>query len=276
MAIRKIVVPVHGRPGDRERLVTAGVAAARLSARVEATFIRHDPREAMPFATGYVAKDIADHFVDALKAEDDAAEAEVRSLIEDLQSDPQLAGVEFETFPGPIEDVVVRRARCADLVVVSPLRPDELADIRRAREAALFDSGRPVLVAPPEPPAIVGVHCLVAWDGSAVAARAVESALPFLVNAEVITVLVVQTDEPAVRDIEEIVEYLDMHGADAQIERVPMDRTIGDTLVSQTRESGADLLIMGAYGHAWLRQQMLGGTTRYVMMESPVAVLMAH
>jgi nucleotide-binding universal stress UspA family protein len=276
MAIRKIVVPVHGRPGDRERLVTAGTAAARLSARVEATFIRHDPREALPFATGYVAKDIADRFVDALKTEDDTAEAEVRSLIEDLETDPQLAGLEFEAFPGPIEDAVVRRARCADLVVVSPLRADELADIRRAREAALFDSGRPVLVAPSEPPSVVGARCMVAWDGSAVAARAVEAALPFLVNAEEITVLVVETDGPAIRDADEIVEYLDLHGADAQIARATMEGTVGETLVSQAGAAGADLLIMGAYGHAWLRQQMLGGTTRHVMLESPVAVLMAH
>ena len=275
MAIRKIVVPVHGRPGDRERLATAGAAAARLSARIEAAFIRHDPREALPFATGYVAKDIADRFVDALEAEDDAAEGEVTSLLETLKDDPQLAGIEFESFPGPIENVVVRRARCADIVAVSPYRPDEFTDIGRARDAALFDSGRPVLVAPPEPPALVGSRCLVAWDGSAVAARAVEAALPFLTNAEDVTVLVVETDRP-VRDAEEIVEYLDLHGADAQIERVPMERTIGDTLISRVKETEADLLIMGAYGHAWLRQQVLGGTTRHVMLETPVTVLMAH
>lgn len=276
MAIRKIVVPVHGRPGDRERLVTAGAAAARLSARIEVAFIRHDPREALPFATGYVAKDIADRFVDALKAEDDAAEADVRALIEDLKDDPLLAGLEFEAFPGPIENVVVRRARCADLVVVSPYRADEFPDIGRARDAALFDSGRPVLVAPPEPSAVVGAKCLIGWDGSAVAARAVEAALPFLSNAEDITVLVVETDGPVVRDAEEIVEYLDLHGADAQIDRVAMERTIGDTLMAQVADTRSDLLIMGAYGHAWLRQQVLGGTTRHVMLETPVTVLMAH
>ena len=276
MAIRKIVVPVHGRAGDRERLIAAGAVAARLSARIEATFLRHDPREALPFATGYVAKDIADQFTDALQAEDDAAEAQARALIEELGDDPRLASVEFEAFPGPIEATIVRRARCADLVVCSPYRPDEPTEIRRSRDAALFDSGRPVLIAPPEAPHVIGSRCVVAWDGSAVAARAVESALPFLVNAEEITVLIVEADGPSIRDADEIVEYLDLHGADAKIVREPMQGTIGDTMIAQSKALQADLLIMGAYGHAWLREHMLGGTTRYVMLETKIAVLMAH
>jgi nucleotide-binding universal stress UspA family protein len=276
MTIRKIVVPVHGRDGDRERLLTAGAAAARLSARIEAAFIRHDPREALPFATGFLARDIADRFVDALDAEDNAAEAAARSTLAALREQPQLAAVEVETFPGPIEDIVVRRARCADLVVVSPYRADELPEIRRARNAALFESGRPVIVAPPRPSSVVGSRCLVAWDGSAVAARAVESALAFLTGAEEVTVLVVETDMPAVRDVEEIVAYLDLHGADATISRVGLDRGVGDTLIAEVHKAQADLLVMGAYGHAWLREQVLGGTTRQVMLETPVAVLMAH
>lgn len=276
MAIRKIVVPVHGRDGDRERLIAAGAAAARLSARIEAIFLRHDPREALPFSTGYIAKDIADQFADALKAEDDAAEARARETLAELASDPRLAGAELEIYPGPIEETVVRRARCADLVVVSPYRADELAEVRRSRDAALFDSGRPVLVAAPEAPTVVGNRCMVAWDGSAVAARAVESALPFLSNAEEVAVLVVEADGPPIRDVEEIVEYLDMHGADAEIVREPMHGTIGETVVGQSADWKADLLVMGAYGHAWLREQVLGGTTRYVMLETKVAVLMEH
>jgi len=276
MSIRKIVVPLHGQAGDRERLLTAGAVAARVSARVEATFLRHDPREALPFSTGYVAKDIADRFTAALKAEDDAAEQQARALVGELADDPRLAGTEFEVFPGPIETTVVRRARCADLVAVSPYRSEEPAEMRRARDVALFDSGRPVLVAPPEPPHVIGSRCVVAWDGSAVAARAVESALPLLTGAEDVSVLVVETDGPAIRDADEIVEYLDLHGADAKIVRAPIQGSIGDTLVAQTAALQADLLIMGAYGHAWLREHVLGGTTRQVMLKTAVAVLMAH
>jgi nucleotide-binding universal stress UspA family protein len=55
-----------------------------------------------------------------------------------------------------------------------------------------------------------------------------------------------------------------------------MQGTIGETLVAEVDKKKADLLVMGAYGHAWLREHMLGGTTRYVMLESPVAVLMEH
>ncbi|WP_436643549.1 universal stress protein [Microbaculum sp. FT89] len=276
MTIRKIVVPVHGHAGDRERLIAAGAVAARLSARIEAVFLRHDPREALPFVTGYIAKDITDQFTDALKAEDDAAEAQARATLQELSSDPRLAGVEFEAFPGPIEETVVRRARCADLVAASPYRADELADIRRVRDAALFDSGRPVLIAPPDAPSVVGSRCLVAWDGSAVAARAVEASLPLLSNAEEVNVLVVETDGPRIRDTEEIIEYLDLHGADAEIVRAPLQGTIGATMVAQAEALQTDLLIMGAYGHAWLREHMLGGTTRYVMLETRTAVLMAH
>lgn len=275
MTIRKIVVPVHGTRSDEPCLRTAGAAAARLSARIEAVFTRHDPREALPFATGYVARDLEERFATALAERDTAAHAKAEALIGALRDDPKLAAVVFNSYPGPIEDAVMRRARCADLVVASPYRSDEPAGRRRAREAALFDSGRPVLIAPPETDGTVGARCVVAWDGSAVAARAIASALPFLKQAEAVTLLVIDAEEP-VRDTEEIAAYLDLHGAEAQILRVPVEQSIGRTLVGQSAAVSADLLVMGAYGHTWLRQQILGGTTRSVMLDTPIAVLMAH
>lgn len=176
-----------------------------------------------------------------------------------------------------------RFARCADLLVMGQVDPDQPE--RRLRpdlpgEVALA-AGRPLLVVPyvGQFP-IIGAHALIAWNGSRDAARAVYDAIPLLEHAERVTVLAVNPPEDtAVNAVstQDVLDYLAVHGISAQASRVRAeDIDVGNLLLSRAADLGADLLVMGAYGHSRLRELVFGGVTRRLLGELTLPALMSH
>lgn len=146
--------------------------------------------------------------------------------------------------------------------------------------AALFECARPVLIAPPSPGPWPMSSVLVAWNGSAQAARAVGYALPLLARAETVTILVVGA-APDTLGTPFLVRMLGRHGISAIVETMePGDvsgRARGRALLDHAREKGAGLLVMGAYGHGGLSNFLgLGGATAKVISSCPVPLLLAH
>ena len=144
-------------------------------------------------------------------------------------------------------------------------------------DAALFDTGRPVLVVPPgaAPPGFV--HVAVAWDGSAQAARAVDAGMPFLRRARQVTLLTAPGGDP-LAPVDRLVPVLARHDVRATVEHFTpaSHHATGRALLGEVKRVGADLLVMGAYGHSRLREMIFGGATREVLAESTAPVLMAH
>ena len=159
------------------------------------------------------------------------------------------------------------------------LRPGDHVEGRRARlaEQLVTATGVPVLVLPPEMPRDSGRVVLVAWKGSPEAARAVHEALPFLQHAAADRVVLCAVGEKAVAGagLDDAVAMLERHGVPAQPERVGRTdwRSTGDVLLAQATAHGADLLVMGAYGHARMREFVFGGVTRYVLNTATLPVL---
>jgi nucleotide-binding universal stress UspA family protein len=142
-------------------------------------------------------------------------------------------------------------------------------------EAALFDSGRPVLVAPPSPPQSVGGNLVVAWNRTAAAARALNTAMPLFDKADRIRLVYVDTGAKAGPSAEEAAVYVERHGFSVEIETIKSDsKAVGDSLLRYSQN--ADLLVMGAYSHSRLREVVLGGVTRHVLANAEVPVLMVH
>jgi nucleotide-binding universal stress UspA family protein len=171
----------------------------------------------------------------------------------------------------------LRRPRRAGSV--RPERPDFGAGVVGA---VLFGAGRPVLVVPYAGRfSAVGRRVLVAWNASREAARAVNDALPILEGAEAVTVLAVNPrrgigghgEEPAA----DIALHLARHGVTATTEQRSAPE-VGDAeaLLNAAAEKGADLLVMGGYGHSRLREMALGGVTRTVLRSMTVPVLLSH
>jgi nucleotide-binding universal stress UspA family protein len=177
-------------------------------------------------------------------------------------------------------EMFARAARRFDLAVVSQTEPDRPAPEELIIEAALFDSGRPVVVVPYiQKGGLKLDRVMVCWDGSRTAARAIADALPLLQRAKSVDVVVIatgrfKTDEIAGADI---AEHLSRHGLTIDVKRVvAVDTDVPNTILSYAADNSTDFLVMGGYGHSRLREFVLGGATRGILSSMTVPVLMAH
>jgi len=166
--------------------------------------------------------------------------------------------------------------RIFDLIVVE--RPEKLASLAEATlEDALFESGRPVLMAPPVTPASLGERVTIAWNGSTETARTVAFAMPFLQQAKHVDVVSVEEGMTPGPTGEELARSLSLHGLDVKARHVQArGRTPGQAFLEEAKSAGADLLIKGAYTQSRLRQLIFGGATRHIIMEAALPVLLAH
>ena len=173
-------------------------------------------------------------------------------------------------------------SRYADLVVVEQPYDSPREDIAvRVTEGALFEGSAPVLICPQTAPATVGTKVIVAWDRSVEALHAIRGAMPFLKAAEKVELTLVDP-MPAEAGGEEdpgadMALTLSRHGVNVEVAQIPsVGHTVGEVLRHRVTDIGADLLVMGAYGHSRLRESLIGGPTRAMLEAAPVPVLMAH
>ncbi len=171
--------------------------------------------------------------------------------------------------------------RVFDLIVLG--RPGSAPENPRMPplEAALFDSGKPVLIVPKETPATIGRNVLIAWNGSTEQAHTNAFAMPFLQRAEKVTVLFVQGGSPEGPSVEEATLHLRRNGVKA--EAVTLKRgerssgeAIGEITLQHAASLGCDLVVKSAYTQSRLRQMIFGGATRHILANAKVPVLMAH
>ncbi|MBE7244021.1 MAG: universal stress protein [Actinomycetospora chiangmaiensis] len=144
-------------------------------------------------------------------------------------------------------------------------------------ETALFESGRPILLAPPAPPTSLGEAVLIAWNGSTETARAVAFAMPFLRRAARVLVLSVEGGMVPGPSAQDLAQALACEGVAASHRALPAGRrTPGETFLAEAKEFGCDLFIKGAYTQSRLRQMIFGGVTSHVLAQADMPVLMAH
>ena len=144
-------------------------------------------------------------------------------------------------------------------------------------ESALFESGRPVLIAPPSSPRSLATNVLVAWNASTEQARTMAFAMPLLRLAQRVTVCTVEGATVAGPSGEQMARSLKMNGIAAEtIVLNPGKRSAGETILAKADELGCDLVVKGAYTQSRLRQMIFGGTTRHILANAKLPVLMAH
>lgn len=179
-----------------------------------------------------------------------------------------------------VPDVLVEHARLRDLTIV-PVREDECLEQWYA-ESIIFGSGRPTLVVPPAPKRAGAFSIdtvVVAWDFSRPAARAVADALPILQKAKRVYIVTV-TNEKVIdtsRSGAELAKHLARHGVDVVLDTVDAaGRNIDAALDSYIASRNADILVMGAYGHTRIRDFILGGATKSILVRPPIPVFLSH
>ena len=174
---------------------------------------------------------------------------------------------------------ITEYGRAADLILLGRAREAGVLDLD-PMEAALMETGRPVLIAAEDRVPVPDGVVAIAWKNTAEAAAAVAAAMPFIQRAHRVIVFSVEEEEtPEAVDMSQarLTRALRWHNANtgSQMSRHEARPPVRVLLDALAREK-CDLLVMGGYGHTRLREAVFGGFTRSVLQAAPVPVLMAH
>jgi nucleotide-binding universal stress UspA family protein len=281
MSMKTILVPTEAHDAMRSALSTALALARRFDSYIEGFALRFRVNE-------FIAVDMAGAIpLETLREESLDEARRARSLFEAFmqenavpRADPAAAALcygwrddapEGEAFVGS-------HGRVFDVIVMSRSEANAIGLRDKAIESGLFDSGRPVLIAAPTPPAQIGSNVLVHWNCSTEQARTTAMAMPLLHKAERVTVLHVEGGAAVPGpSAEQAIQYLQRNG----IKAVPMTvglegRNTGEAILATAQTLGCDLLIKGAYTQSRLRQMIFGGATRHILAHATLPVLMAN
>ncbi len=223
--------------------------------------------------------------VEVIDAQEAAAAQRLHTIEQQFLQATRQAGVNAEWRVSHADAVTALNvnARYADLLVTGHSEDDSVSwfDVAATKHLAL-ESGRPVLVVPcAAHPTSLGERILVAWNGSREAVRAVHDALPLLQRASFVQVVAINPSvgygEHGAVPGADICLHLAHHGVQAEAYVGHVDgHAIGAALHTQATAMGADLVVMGAYGHSRFRELVLGGVTRHLLQHLQVPMLMAH
>lgn len=274
---KTLLVPVDGRPRSARCLELAGRIAAECGAHVVGLYVGHRPYIPSAARSG-LGSEFLEQYQDRVRDEQTAA---ARAQFDAGVKAAGIAAPEWRTEEGDLALTIAMHARYCDLVVVNQTDSEEPMSANFADEVVLA-VGRPMLIVP-----YVGEiktfaqTVLVCWNATREAARAVTDSLPFLQRAARVIVLSVDGDASPGGHGEspgsDISLYLARHGVRAEAARTGSGGVdTGSVILSRAFDYGADLIVMGAYGHSKLRQIVLGGTTRSVLESMTVPVLMSH
>ncbi len=275
--IKDIVVNLGvGEKGDAAGDYAVALAEA-LQAHLTGIAFVYDP--VVPVSsTGFIPPEIIDSQVATNKAAAQAA-------LDRFAAATGRAGVSVEqltlntNFAGAGTQFA-RIARRFDLAVVGQAEPGTSSIEETIAESALFESGRPVIIVPYIQKAPFKLdNVMVCWDGGRQAARAIADAMPLLTRAGRVEVVIV-ANEPGKQDEiagADMGQHLARHGLKVEVNRMARgDIDTADALLSHAADSGADLIVMGGYGHSRLREFVLGGVTRSILRAMTAPVLLAH
>jgi len=273
----KDITVIVDNAGERRAAKLAAELARVTSAHLTGIALAVDP--IVPIYT--VAAPIPTDFIVAAH---DQGVADANAALAAFDAIGQAAGVTSEgrvaqSLTGDFESVI-RNVLLTDLVVVGQDDPDHEEPLRAALiEALLFQAGVPTLLVPRTVAELRPDKAVIAWNGSAQAARAVRAAMPLLMMAQSVTVVIVdEGNAPAgVEQGADIGAYLARHDLDVTVRIVTnAHEGAGQAVLTLAAEDGATWLVMGAYGHSRIRQFLLGGVTRRVLGNATIPVLMAH
>jgi nucleotide-binding universal stress UspA family protein len=303
MSLKDILVCLDPTDAGEARLRFAAGLASEQHAHLSAAYILPEqiagagitgydglgfraPAESAAVAEGSLVAGIPAPAVPPAEQGDYARRLELTDMIqqrfrETLQLDG-ISGGDWQLFGAGESENLLAVARAADLVIY----PQDSAEYRLPTgfgpEDIVVAAGRPLLIVPHSGTfSGLGRRVLVAWDGSREAARAAHDALPLLRKAELVTLLTVSRRESDFEHhrpgLERLRKNYERHGIAAGTEEKLSDgQVVSDVLLSWAADSGADLIVAGAYHHSQLRESLFGGVTRDLLGRMTVPVLLSH
>ena len=285
--MKSILVPVEHSASLGAQLEVAALAATQFAAHIAGVAPRSDFSNYLIGAGAGVGATIPVALEDLQREEAERIE-QARSAFGQFVRERKIAWDDAATpqrHPTAtwIEEInsgdaaVAQLARLYDISVLARPTPDSPVARRQLLEAVLFESGRPILISPPEAPQSLGKRVMIAWNGSTETTRAISLAMAFLAKAERVLVLAVEggmVDGPGAEDVRRM---LVRSGVAAEAKTVkPEGRSTGQAILAEAQRENIDLVIKGAYTHSRLRQMIFGGATTHIINETTLPVFMAH
>jgi nucleotide-binding universal stress UspA family protein len=283
---KTFLVPVTGNDSDSVVFKGALDLATRFDGHLDFLYVRPSPGDMAANMAVEGGVGLSAGLMDKLEEEAATQEAAAHKLVQQFAKDAKLAlGAErtaatgvsaaWHAKEGRENDWIPQYARTSDLTVIG--RPASFGAVEReALEAALFDSGRPILIPTSGPLALDTVA--IAWKSTREAARAAAAAAPFMAKAKRILVLTVSEggrNEQA--DAKRLLVTLRRGYPTVELRHLePQSRPAPQTILAAAGEAGAGLLVMGAYGHSRLREWVFGGVTEHILRAAAIPVLMVH
>lgn len=283
--IRKIILPVRGDGKGKNVFAHAAALAHRFEAQVVVTHCRPRPADMLPFGVpipGILKDQLVRQAVELADQEEGVLKSEFTELAESLglkvleKPNGNGASASWIEESGRQVDVIKHHGRLADLIAVA--QPDVDRNLgANTLKSALFHTGRPVLMCPPAktPPKTLGDKITIAWNGSTEAARAVALTSRIIERASEVTVLSAGTEIHGATS-SDLEEYLGHRGITAKVDRFQAKKKIGEELLARTKDCGADLMIMGAYGDSHERETVFGGNTQVIVDNAEIPVILVH
>lgn len=274
--IKDIVIHLSGEDEDRVRITHAVRVAELFDAHITGLQVHVLPELigiTDPVDSGYLQTLLAESHARAQKVTD--------ALGEQLKA----TAIPFElrrldVYPSIVGSSLAEETRTSDLFVGT--RPyGKGSGPGDVEEAVLFRSARGCLLVPPAstPPSQYQT-ILVAWKNTREAARAVAEALPFLQRAAQVLVGIVEeqgaSEQYGIEPGADIGRYLSRHGVATEIRVIAGWAHAGEALLNEAQRAGAQMIVMGGYGHSRFREWILGGTTRHILTDAAMPVLIAH
>ena len=280
--MRNILVPFRDDDTARAAVTVASTVARKFSSHIEGLFIQTPP---LVYASegiaigGYVTQ-----LADEEKRRADDAQAlfkemmETESIaVEDHELDTAAPHATWRQVDGLSEQIVGEYGRLFDLIASGRETKGSSPDWSVMCESALFDSGRLVLLAPPQPKDTLGKKIGVLWNGSTETARTIAMTMPFLTSADEVMILCVDGVSVPGPSGEQVAQNLAHHGINVTLSITELgNRSHGAAVLEDAHDSGADILVKGAYAHSRLRQMIFGGPTRQILAATELPVLLAH
>ncbi|MEE8275344.1 MAG: universal stress protein [Alphaproteobacteria bacterium] len=288
MTIRKILVPVTGTDAGLASLGAAFELGRHLDAHVEGLHARRNARDALAYIGEGMTGAMIEELITTAEQESTALAQRARSDFAaaceragfaqtEARGDGERCTAHLRLETGREEDLIALAGRVADLIVVARAGKDDDVLLRATLEAALLESGRPLLVVPPD--GIRGPLATIAigWNGSTEAAQAVTSALPLLARAEHVAVVWVEEGVRPGPSADDLVDYLAWHDVPVTTHDAKAEYgSTGEALLAQAAEIGAGLMIIGAYTHTRLRRMIFGSATEHMLNAAGIPILMVH
>jgi nucleotide-binding universal stress UspA family protein len=235
-----------------------------------------------PVVVGSIIDGFPAALIDGQRRENEKA---AKDAIGRFEEAARLAGIAAEScllnadVSGAAESFA-QMARRFDLAVVRQEESGQPGAQDLIIEAALFRSGRPVLVVPYVHKGELAVRrAMVCWDGSETAARAIGDALPLLERANNVDVVMVSGEKPKSDELPgaDLGQHLARHDLKVDVKTIPAAGIgVASAILSHAADNAIDLVVMGAYGHSRLREFVLGGATRGILQAMTVPTFMSH